>query len=71
MTTERDRQNQLDYARKVAETKGREKGLEEGRKEGRKQANVQTASNLLSLGVPVDTIAKATGLSEQEVRELA
>ena len=49
-----------------AEDKGRQQGLTEGRQqgltEGRQQANIQTAKNLLAMGLSVDQIAKATGL---------
>ena len=50
-----------------AEDKGRQQGLTEGRQqgltEGRQQANIQTAKNLLAMGLSVDQIAKATGLN--------
>ena len=49
-----------------AEDKGRQQGLTEGRQ----QANIQTAKNLLAMGLSVDQIAKATGLSCEEVMKL-
>ena len=58
MTTERDRINQLDYARK------------KGREEGREEERTKNAKNLLALGVDPATIAKATGLSEAEMARL-
>ena len=58
MTTERDRINQLDYARK------------KGREEGREEERTKNAKNLLALGVDPATIAKATGLSEAEMASL-
>lgn len=58
MTTERDRINQLDYARK------------KGREEGREEERTKNAKNLLALGVDPATIAKATGLSEAEMANL-
>lgn len=45
----------------------REKGLEEGREEGARAEKIATAKNLLSLGVPLETISKATGLSLEEL----
>ena len=54
MTTERDRINQLDYARK----------------KGREEERTKNAKNLLALGVDPATIAKATGLSEAEMARL-
>jgi len=49
--------------------KGIEKGREEGREEGR-QAMLQTACNLLKLGISVADVAKATGLSEEQIAAL-
>lgn len=49
-----------------AEDKGRQQGLTEGRQ----QANIQTAKNLLAMGLSMDQIAKATGLSCEEVMKL-
>ena len=62
MTTQRDIQNQIAYA----ERKGEAKGLVKGKAEGR----TETARNLKRLGVPVTTIAEATGLSSEEVAAL-
>jgi predicted transposase/invertase (TIGR01784 family) len=45
----------------------REKGLEEGREEGARAEKIATAKKLLSLGVPLETISKATGLSLEEL----
>ncbi|MCP4486114.1 MAG: transposase, partial [Gammaproteobacteria bacterium] len=65
---------------------GREEGREEGKKEGReegkkegitlgaeigeKKAKLQTAKNLLNIGLSVDDIAKATGLSSSDIEHL-
>ena len=49
---------------------GFEKGVEKGMEKGRAEAIIQTAKNLLSMGMPVSDIAKATGLTENEVNQL-
>ena len=49
---------------------GLEQGLQEGITLGIKKANINTAINLLKLGVDVDTIVKGTGLSIQDVEAL-
>ncbi len=49
---------------------GLAKGRAEGRKEGREDAKQQIAINLLQLGTPCDVVAKATGLSLEEVTKL-
>ena len=43
---------------------------EGGREEGRKEKARETAQNLLRLGIPVGTIAEATGLSPSDIERL-
>ena len=78
MTTERDIINQREYARKegIAAGKaeglaeGEAKGLARGKIEGKAESQREIAKNFLALGIDPATIAKATGLSEDEVRKL-
>ena len=42
----------------------------EGRTEGEKKAKEKIASNLLALGVPIETIMQASGLSEEEIKNI-
>ena len=49
---------------------GRAEGKEEGRAEGMSQRSLEIARNLLSLGLPVDQIIQATGLTEEEIELL-
>ena len=46
------------------------KGLEKGRAEGRAEGITSVARNLKSLGVAIEDITKATGLSADEIAEL-
>ena len=62
MTTQRDIANQFAFAKREGMELGMEKGIERER--------VNNARNFLHLGVAVDIIAKATGLSEQEILAL-
>ena len=48
--------------RKIAYTEGRSLGIAEGKRE--------TARNLLSMGLSIDTIARATGLTIQEIEKI-
>ena len=48
---------------KVAQKRGEERGYEQGKEE----ALIQTAHNLLELGLPLVDVAKATSLSEEEI----
>ena len=78
MTTQRDIQNQIAYAESKGEAKGMAEGLAkglaegkaEGITEGKFEGKTETARNLKRLGVPVATIAEATGLTVEEVEAL-
>ena len=86
MTTARDTHNQIEYAKEIAHEEGREEGLakgrvigraegleeglSKGREEGREDAKQQIAINFLQLGTPCEIVAKATGLSAEEVAKL-
>src|SRR3990167_3267722 len=49
---------------------GIEKGREEGREEGKYERNMEIAKSLLLQGVNIETIAKATTLSKEEISKL-
>ena len=66
MTTARDTHNQIEYAKEIT----REEGLEEGLEKGREERNLEVAINFLQLGTPCEIVAKATGLSLEEVTKL-
>ena len=66
MTTARDTHNQIEYAKET----GLEEGLAKGRAEGREERNLEVAINLLQLGTTCEIVAKATGLSLEEVTKL-
>ncbi len=48
---------------------GMVKGMEKGREEGR-QRLLETARNLLRMGIPLDDVAQATGLSVEDLQPL-
>ena len=50
--------------------KGIEEGIEKGIEKGRYEGILQTAKNLLKMGLSISEIMKATGLSEEEVGTL-
>ena len=58
----RDLRNTLDNAK--------QEGRAEGRAEGEKDKAIEIAKNLLEMGMPIDAIMKATGLSSEEVRNI-
>lgn len=45
-------------------------GLEVGKTEGERNANLKNAYNLKQLGVAIEIIAQATGLTEEEIKQL-
>ena len=49
---------------------GIEKGMKEGMKEGMKKGVKETAKNMLKLGLEIDIISKATGLSKEEILKM-
>lgn len=67
----------LRYQRSVIKTgyddglqEGRAEGLAEGLTQGEKKAKVKMALNLLSLGVSIETIVQASGLTQEEIEKL-
>ena len=50
--------------------KGIEEGIQKGIQKGIEKGKLETAENLLKLGVDIDIILKATGLSEKEIKDL-
>ena len=74
MTTERDIQNYISYAREKGIEEGRAEGImegmEKGREEGREEGRVEAAKNMLADEISIDLVAKYTGLSIEQVKEL-
>ncbi len=66
---------ELKEAKAEAKKDGRAEGLVEGRAEGEKlgiaKALLETAKNLLKLGIPNDKIAEATKLNIEEIKALS
>ena len=60
----------LDDRYQKGKEEGKEEGRAEGRAEGMSQRSLEIAQNLLSLGLPVDQITQATGLTEEEIELL-
>jgi predicted transposase/invertase (TIGR01784 family) len=71
----RDEASRIWHARKEGEAKGLAKGLAEGKAKGLAKGKAEglalVAKNLLQEGMPVDRIAKLTGLSPEEIAAMA
>lgn len=57
-------------ARGEGRLEGRAEGREEGREEGRKEERFENARNFKKLGVPIEIISQATGLTAEEIAAL-
>ena len=52
------------------EARGQRRGEKRGEKRGKENALIETAKNLLNLGISVEDISKGTGLSKQKIASL-
>ena len=60
----------FDDGMRKGRAEGRAEGEAIGLEKGKKLEKLETARNLKSLGVPIETIATATGLSTDEINSL-
>ena len=60
----------MERGREEGRLEGRKEGMELGVLKGRKEGLKKTARNLKSMGLGIADIQKATGLSEEEIRDL-
>lgn len=63
----RDTLSVLEGTKQDGLAEGRTKGLEEGRAEGIQSEKAETAKRLLAIGMDINTIAIATGLSAKDI----
>ena len=67
---EMDRYSEIATAKEAGIAEGLQQGKKEGLAEGEYNAKIETAKNLLVMGLSVEQISKATGLSIEEVKSL-
>ena len=60
----------LYYGRQKGREEGRKEGVQEGIAQGSYQTKCETAKKLLEIGLSVENIVKATGLSREEIEKL-
>ena len=70
LLAEYDYDTDIAVQRKEAFDDGVMQGLSQGRNEGARDAKIETAKNLLSIGLPQEQIASVTGLSPEEIKKL-
>ena len=63
LLTEYDYDTDIAVQRQEAYEDGMEQGITQGIQQGSQQAKIETAKNLFSMSLPIEQIAKATGLS--------
>jgi len=62
--------NTLDFAKEEGRAEGLEKGRSEGLEKGRSEEKSQIAKNLKAMGLSLEAIKQATGLSTEEIEKL-
>ena len=65
-----DSRMKYEHDRASCISEGYRKGIEQGFAYGSYQTKLETAKNLLQLGLSIENIAEATGLSEEEVKSI-
>ena len=60
----------LAKGREEGRAEGRQEGIEEGIEKGMKQGVLTVARNLKASGIPIETIARTTGLSVEQIQAL-
>lgn len=53
-----------------AKQEGMQQGMQQGMQEGVQQGKLETAKNLIKMGMPLHQIAAATGLTQMEIERL-
>ena len=66
----RDAESVYNSAMRAGEAIGEARGQARGKAEGERKKAIETALNLKAMDIPVDKIAKATGLTLEEVEKL-
>ena len=66
----RDQLAVMEHERLQGEAKGRAEGIAEGRAEGEAKGKAEVARNLKQMGLPVDAIVQATGLTPEAIAAL-
>lgn len=56
--------------REQGRAEGREQGRAEGREQGRAEVKLEIAKNLLAMGIPMDKVVQASGLTEEQISAL-
>ena len=70
MGIEKGRAEGREQGRAEGREQGRAEGRAEGREQGRAEGKLEIAKNLLAMGIPMDKVVQASGLTEEQISAL-
>lgn len=70
MEIEKGRAEGREQGRAEGREQGRAEGRAEGREQGRAEVKLEIAKNLLAMGIPMDKVVQASGLTEEQISAL-
>ena len=65
-----DKEKRLEYEAREKAMRDHNQLIFEAKQEGKQEEKQIIAQKMLALGVPIDTIAECTGLSEDEIKQI-
>ena len=67
---EEQKRMEIEKGRAEGKEQGRAEGRAEGREQGRAEVKLEIAKNLLAMGIPMDKVVQASGLTEKQISAL-
>lgn len=67
---EEQKRMEIEKGRAEGRKQGRAEGRAEGREQGRAEGKLEIAKNLLAMGIPMDKVVQASGLTEEQISAL-
>lgn len=67
---EEQKRMEIEKGRAEGREQGRAEGRAEGREQGRAEGKLEIAKNLLAMGIPMDKVVQASGLTEEQISAL-
>lgn len=67
---EEQKRMEIEKGRAEGREQGRAEGRAEGREQGRAEGKLEIAKNFLAMGIPMDKVVQASGLTEEQISAL-
>lgn len=67
---EEQKRMEIEKGRAEGREQGKAEGRAEGREQGRAEVKLEIAKNLLAMGIPMDKVVQASGLTEEQISAL-